>query len=329
MNLAFTPETLAWHYLNEAVGCMQRRQFAEALRHLDGCLYLTPNDAHAHWNKAVSLLSLGNYRAGFTELEWRWKLFDHCWGLLDRDVGRVLQLPRWQGEDGKHLLLYHEQGFGDAIMMLRFLPVLRGKARKITLLTVAPLKRLAQEFEIDVIVALPDSLAAFDCRCALFDPMVILGYGVDDIPCAPYIEVSWQRKARRLGIAWSGHTQTLFSVENFLSHLNSDGYEIVALQPGAVPPMIEPLPPGDFRDLAGRMAGCQVIVSIDTAAANLAGAIGHPNAHVVLPYLKDWRWYSAAAWYPTLKLHQAQTPGNYTAPFAAINQALQCPGNAT
>src|SRR5262245_31713613 len=105
MNVAFTPEVLAWHYLDEAVKCMRARQFAEAVHYLDQCLQLTPGSPHAHWNKAVCLLSLGDYKQGFAELEWRWKLFDHCWGLLDRDIERVLTLPRWQGKDGQHLLL--------------------------------------------------------------------------------------------------------------------------------------------------------------------------------------------------------------------------------
>src|SRR5215831_16858698 len=99
MNVAFSPEVFSWHYINEGVRCMQQREFVQALHYLDESIRLEPSSAHAHWNKAVCLLSMGEYRAGFAELEWRWKLFDHCWGLLDKDIARVLQLPRWQGED--------------------------------------------------------------------------------------------------------------------------------------------------------------------------------------------------------------------------------------
>jgi len=325
MNVAFSPEVLAWHYLDEGVKLMRARAFADAITYLDACLKLSPNDAHAHWNKAVCLLSLGEYRAGFAELEWRWKLFDHCWGLLDKDIARVLQLPRWQGEDisNKHLLLYHEQGFGDAIMMLRFLPGLKKRAGKLTVLTVKPLLRLVEEFDVETILALPNSLLHFDCRCALFDPVSILDYTVEQIPNAPYIKVDWKLKAKRLGIVWSGNTQRVFSAESFLRHLATDGYEVMALQPGAVPPEITALPPGDFRDTADLMATCGAVVCVDTSAANLAGAIAHPNAHVIQPYLLDWRWYHAQRWYPTLKLYQADKPGDYKAAFAAINKALQ------
>jgi len=322
MNIAFSPEVLSWHYINEGVKMMNARNFKEAISYLDESLKLEPYSPHAHWNKAVCLLSLGEYEQGFAELEWRWQLFDHCWGLLDKDIERVLTLPRWQGEKKQHLLLYHEQGFGDAIMMMRFLPELKKRA-EVTLLTVKPLLRLCQEFDIECIVTLPKSLKKFDCRCALFDPVSIFNYRVENIPNAPYIKVDWRRDPKKLGIVWSGNTQKIFTVESFLANLDTGGYVVTALQPGAVPPEVTVLPPGDFRDTANVMATCGAIVCVDTSAANLAGAIGHPNTHVLQPYLPDWRWYNAKAWYPTLKHHQAQRPGHYSQVFADINRALQ------
>lgn len=301
---------------------MNARRFHDAISCLDFCLQYEPNSPHAHWNKAVCLLSIGDYKNGFRELEWRWKLFDACWGLLDKDVKRVEGVRRWQGEDisDKHLLLYHEQGYGDAIMMLRFLPQLLVRAGKLTLLTVKPLQRLIEkQFGIDMVATLPADLSAFDVRAALFDPVSLLPTG---IPAQPYINVKLEPEPDTLGICWSGNTQRTFSYDDFVSLLDTGGRKLYALQPGSPATDCVKLD-GDFLDTAQRMARMETIVTVDTSAANLAGAIGHPNAHIVLPYLKDWRWYRAERWYPTLKLYQQPKPNDWFTPFNQINAEMK------
>jgi len=322
--LAISPSVVAHNYLVAAVDCMNTKRFGEALQYLNANLSLTPYDAHAHWNRAVTLLALGHYRSALPDIEWRWKLWDHHWGLTQRDVEVINLLPRWKGQGGGHLLLYHEQGFGDAIMMLRYLPLLRTLARKVTLLTVQPLKRLAAQFGVDVIVRLPADFSQYDFRAALFDPMIILGHDRADIPKAPYIKVNWRRDPRKLGIAWSGISRKELSQAKFLDLLRPDGYELFALQLGCAGYGIRDLASDDFADTVDLMGELGGIVCVDTAVANLAGAIGHPNAHVVLPYLSDWRWYSPATWYPTLRLYQSPKPDDFDAPFRAIREALAC-----
>src|SRR5262245_15549009 len=122
------------------VHCMQHNAFREAIAHLNEALEHNPADPVAHWNKATSLLSLGDYSEGFKECEWRWQMYDWRWGLLGDDIDLVRQLPKWNGESlaDKHLLFYWEMGYGDAIQQLRYVPILKQLARKVTVLMAPP-----------------------------------------------------------------------------------------------------------------------------------------------------------------------------------------------
>jgi hypothetical protein len=181
-----------------------------------------------------------------------------------------------------------------------------------------PLARLvAENFEAEVVTKVPDDLSGFDYRLPLFG---IMGALQIEIPPAPYIGgapngVPTDKKASainigqtvrapngaNIGIAWSGRTQTMFTANHFLS-----------LESGS-----------DFADVADRIALMHHIVSVDTAAIHLAGAMGHPSAHLLLPFMSDWRWHHVERWYPTLKTYRQDNRIDWTAPFARINEALQ------
>jgi hypothetical protein len=320
-------EMEAWDHLDRGVKLANERRLAEAIASFDRVLALTPDDMVAHWNRALSLLSLGRYSEALEELEWRWKLFNWRWGYLGHDVERVAAIEQWLGQDinGKHLLYYHEQGYGDNIMMARYLPMMRAKGCKITLLTVPPLIRLLSRFKPDnVITALPDDLSEFDYRCSAFLPMRVFQTTVDSIPPAPYLATKFAREPGTIGLVWSGVTQKKLSAAKFLHLLNPGAaYRLKSLQPGPVMQGVEPLVSEDFLDTMNQMARMEHIVTVDTAIANLAGAMGHPSAHVILPLLQDWRWYYADKWYPTLKIYRQQGD-DWNAPFAQVREALRC-----
>jgi len=102
-----------------------------------------------------------------------------------------------------------------------------------------------------------------------------------------------------------------------------DGFTLHALQPGAAPDGVEPFPAyGNFADVADRIARMRHIVSVDTAAIHLAGAMGHPSAHLVLPRLMDWRWWHSGLWYPRLKTYRQNNATDWSAPFARLNEVL-------
>jgi ADP-heptose:LPS heptosyltransferase len=95
------------------------------------------------------------------------------------------------------------------------------------------------------------------------------------------------------------------------------------LQPGEASPFVRSLPSGDFLTTARLMATMDHIITVDTAAAHLAGAIGHPSVHVLVPYNSDWRWWRGPAWYPTLSFYRQREPGDWVVPFAMLREMLR------
>jgi hypothetical protein len=154
--------------------------------------------------------------------------------------------------------------------------------------------------------------------------MAALGQTVDEIPGDPYLPFKFEAPGGTLGVAWSGRTQTEFSLSEFITRLRLPlSYAPQSLQPGDALPFARPLPPGDFLDTAQLMAKLDHIVTVDTAVAHLAGAMGHPSAHVLIPYNSDWRWWCSRAWYPTLNVYRQREPGDWVVPFNMIGKMLR------
>jgi hypothetical protein len=319
-----TQMTSEMDHLSRGYLLLLQNQFADAIVEFDAVLALAPENFYAHWNKATALLSLGDYTRGFAEHEYGWRLWNFRGPPVGADIERVRMLPLWRGECGGRLLVYHELGFGDAIMMLRYLPELARRAA-VTLVALAPLHRLAQSVAPDVEVAerVPASLTGYDFRLPLFGTMLALRQTLADIPGAPYISADWQRLGgKKLGIAWAGRTQRSFPLADFLARLGH-GYEFFSITAEPVDrPDVKALPPGDFVDTAARIACMDHVVTVDTAAAHLAGAMGHPSVHLLLPFMMDWRWWHAGTWYPAIKTYRQETPDDWYWPFRRLNEAL-------
>lgn len=322
----------ARQYIERGIADFHRNQFAHAVAAFEIALQLNPEDAYARYNRATALLSLGDYARGFPEHEVAWRLFHwRGFGPVREDIDRLTaELPLWRGEDDVELLVYHELGFGDAIMAMRYLPELKRRARSLMLVIDPALARLTtRHFDIAVTDCVPDDLTVFDCRLPLFSVMASLSETGATIPATPYIKAhwkftGWRRTGTRVGIAWSGRTQTGFTLDRFLELLDHHGFSLHALQPGPTDDRVEPLPEGntDFADVAERIAGMRHIISVDTAAIHLAGAMGHPSAHLLLPYLSDWRWHRTELWYPTLQTYRQHDASDWSAPFAKLNETL-------
>jgi tetratricopeptide (TPR) repeat protein len=326
MNRIMSSNAVAAHqYLQAGAALLQQNQFAAAIGCFDSTLQLDPDNRYARWNRATALLSLGDYRSGFVEHDVAWQLFHwRGFGPVQNDIDRIVHLPLWQGEAGARVLAYHELGFGDAIMAFRFLPALTARC-DVTLVIDPCLARLAGAFDADIATSVPGDLGEFDFRLPFFGVMAALGITEHTIPRQPYLPATWSREGGKIGIAWSGRTQTDFTLERFLSLLAPDkATRLCALQPGPVAWGVEPLAPGsDFADVRDRIAAMDHIVSVDTAAIHLAGAMGHPSAHLVLPFFSDWRWWHVERWYPTLKTYRQDMPPEWSRPFARLKAALR------
>lgn len=328
MTILFSDDYIAHGYLENGIEFLRQNKFDEAILAFDKNLNLTPNDAYAHWNKAIALLSTGDYANGFIEHDWGWRLFDWTGSgpistIEERD--RLRQLPIWHGEDISRdkLLIYHELGFGDAIMALRYLPELKRLADHVTIVVPTSLMRLVQQFNIDAVEKLPDYIGGYDYRLPFFGVMSALHQTLDNIPKQIYINAKFQGNRHKMGIVWSGRTQTMFSLEYFLSMLNHDRYSVQSLQFAPDSPDIKPLRSIDFVDTVNLIAEMDHVVTVDTAVAHLAGAMGHPSTHLLLPYMMDWRWWHTEVWYPTIKTYHQETVDDWSVPFARLNAALK------
>jgi hypothetical protein len=325
-HVVLTEEFKAALCVKQGCTAMLRHDFDTAIQRLTEAVEFNPDDAYAHWNLGTSLLCQGHYVEGFREFEWRWKMW-RWWeyGTVGQHLTRIRdEIPKWRGEvlTGKRLLFYNEMGYGDCIQQLRYVPLLQKLGARVTVLVEPPLLRLAQTLNCMVTDQYP--VGVFDYRCSSFGVMMALNQSAEDIPNGAWFPLDCRSSGGTLGLVWSGRTQTEFGLTEFLSRLNPpSGCVLQSLQPGEVSPFVRPLPPGDFLSTARLMATMDHIVTVDTAAAHLAGAIGHPSVHLLVPYKSDWRWWRSSAWYPLMNVYRQREPGDWVVLFAMLREMLR------
>jgi hypothetical protein len=318
-------------YFEDALAKNDRCDWAGALESWDHALAVR-DSIWARWNRGQALLSLGRYEEGFRDYAVRFKVFADMLNTCARDARA--RLPLWCGEDirGKQLVLLGEQGYGDLIMMARYVPALQAMGIDVVLAVPQPLHRLLSQ-----LAPLGDD---GDYCCPFFDLMVNLQQTAATVPGQPYLRADpllrqdWLRKlpastAAHVGIAWKAATPNIprtfqrnVPLEEFLELIDARDAVLVSLQPddaeearrlGVVVPYYE-----DFADVAAVASLMDQVVAIDVAAINVAGAIGHPNCTVLLPHLASWRWLGPHVWYPHVHRAQQTAPGDWASAFAKI-----------
>lgn len=327
----------------EALAC-----YAEALAR-DGEL------AEAHVGRGQLLLARGAFSEGWPEFEWRLRLPD--WPR--RGYPHRLAAPRWEGDrfEDQTLLVYCEQGLGDAIQFVRYLP--RVKARgggRVVLEAPAPLAPLFRRLPgVDAVtVFAPDTppAVAHDRQVALLSLPRIFGTTLADIPAAiPYLSAEpgeiarWRRRLRpaalQVGVVWaaSGWTRGLAvkscRLGDFEPLARIAGVALYGLQPGAAAQEAAAAPAAwrfqnwgtefrDFSDTAAALAALDLVVTVDTAVAHLAGAMGRP-VWTLLPFPADWRWLRGrrdSPWYPTMRLFRQARRGAWAPVFESVAAEL-------
>lgn len=322
------------------IGVMHQNsgRLEEAWRDFAHALVLDGNFAPAHY--AVSLLHLlrGDYAEGWKGYEWRW-------GLMTAKPP-VASLPFWEGEDprGQNLLVFTDQGFGDAIQFVRLVSVLRARGATVTVGCPAPLRRLFSSVDGGVNVV-TNAAAATDCtrQVALGSVPRLLGLDAGTIPASiPYLHpVSqdrerWrrllgERRGLRVGLVWRGtadHANASsrnIALDRLAGVLETNGLTLVGLQKDIRPEersfigcfgntvaLSEEL--GDFAETAAVIANLDLVISVDTAVAHLSGAVGCPT-WVLLPFIPDWRWRldrEDSPWYPTVRLFRQSSSRAWT-----------------
>jgi hypothetical protein len=324
----------------------------EALDDYRRCLSIAPDFADAHWNLAHLLLQIGRFHEGWREYEWRWKK-PGFQPLLDRHPGR-----RWEGEDlkGRSLLVWAEQGFGDTLLCLRFLPLLRLRGAVVHVECPSALRRLVER--VDGVASVTESnqpLPAFDVHVPLMSVPGLLDTVTETIPAnVPYLSAdadSCQKGKRlhtpagghfRVGIVWSGSSTNPAGKYRSLSmDLLAPLAELrdvlfVNLQTGESAHEFGGstfgsrgsdwhVPPTDFMDTAGVLEHLDLVITIDTALAHLAGGLGKP-VWTLLARPWDWRWGmdgEKTPWYPTMRLYRQEVHGRWEAVITQVKMDLE------
>jgi Flp pilus assembly protein TadD len=333
-------------------------QYDQAVGPCRMALTLDPHDASIHNNMSQLRLVRGEFAEGWREYEWRWKVPEF------RSPARSLSAPRWEGQPPENpgrstLLLHPEQGFGDTIQFLRLIDQAKALAGwRIVLETQAPLYRLLARTRLaDRVLEYrgPGSpAAAFDMHLPLgslplvtgcLDPRQFPNPFVPYIQADPELHGQWNQllgdgPELRVGIVWAGspsHREDRHRSIGLakLSSLGRPGVRFISLQMGAAAKQISEARHQfdlldaspkirDFADTAALLDRLDVLISVDTATAHLAGAMGKP-VWILLPFVPDWRWLldrTDSPWYPSARLYRQSRSGDWSGPVDAVARAL-------
>jgi hypothetical protein len=338
----------AW--LNRGMALAQLRRFDAAIASYSEVLKREKDHADAHFNRALARLTLGDYRGGFADYEWRWR---RTGAPTLKSRGRRL----WLGDfalNGKAILLHAEQGFGDSIQFARYAPLVAKAGGKVVLEAPPELKSLlARLGGVSAVVARGEAPPPFDTHCPLGSLPLALKTELPAVPApTPHLAADdahlqkWSAQigalpGPRIAVAWAGNpahdndrnrsipfaalAPLLAMPASFISiqrELRGEEAAQLAAQPrlthigGAL---------ADFEDTAAVLALCDLLISVDTAPAHLAGAMGRP-VWVLVPFAPDWRWTlegETTPWYPSARIFRQATLGDWSAVIARVAAALQ------
>jgi Tfp pilus assembly protein PilF len=361
--------------LNESIACYERAlecrpNFAEALNNLgnvlktqgraaeaticyEQTLRIKPDHAQARYNRSLMHLAAGDLAAGWPDYECR----AQCPGFVRRDFSE----PLWQGDAlaGRVLLVHAEQGLGDTIQFVRYVPFLAREGAKIVLEvpgSLLPLLKQSGYGRMAALVATGAALPHFDVQAPLLSLPGIFGTTLDDVPGrVPYLAADPQSVNRwaetlagperfKIGIAWQG--SKAHSGDRYRSiplacfaPLAQGGVEFISLQKGPGAEQLADVADqfqvrevgrfdeehGAFMDSAAVMLNLDLVVTSDTAVAHLAGALG-VRVWVALALAPDWRWMfdrPDSPWYPTMRLFRQLTFDDWPAVFDRMGETLR------
>lgn len=313
-----------------------------------------PEDAGPHTLLATCLLMRGDLAAGFREYEWRTRLAD---GQVE---ARVLPTPPWEGGalDGRRILLHDEQGLGDGIQFARYAPLLARRGAHVIVECNDTLVRLFATLPgVATVVGRSSPTPEHDVHAALMSLPHLLGTTLATVPAeVPYLTAEpslvriWRdrlgpaRAGVRVGLVWAGNAglpddpKRSPGLEPLLPLLDLPGVAFVSLQKGGGRADLERLgdrlPTGfhdigdalhNLADTAAVVAQLDLVISVDSAVAHLAGALGRP-VWTILRAESEWRWMlerTDSPWYPTMRLFRQGRAGDWSDVVAALRTALQ------
>jgi len=320
-----------------------------AIIHYKQAILFKPDLTEAYYNMAMSQLKSGDFSSGWDNYEWRWH------STKSSLTVRNFSQPQWRGEplEGARILLHAEQGLGDTIQFLRYVPMVQAAGGAVVLEVQKGMYRLASQLGVETI-SFGNELPSFDWHCPLLSLPLALGTTLETVPNrVPYLSIPeealrsasalpWPTQGLRVGLAWAGNQTFLNDRYRYRSipfpllsplFLRED-IQLFSLQIGEATAelgttsrKIFNLAPHvtDMADTAAQMAHLDIVVSVDTAVAHLAGALGVATL-TMLPYASDWRWLTGrgiSRWYPTMGLFRQPEPGDWKPVVNDVCRALR------
>ncbi len=321
-------------------------RFDESLAAFDRAIARAGDDPRVKINRAIALLHAGRWEDGWQPFEARFDRPDHA------APSTAPSLPRLDGAtrlDGRRILVWHEEGFGDTLQAARYLPLLTGLGAEVTLLAPGPLVRLLRGMpDIAVVQASDGAPPRHDFQCPVYSLPRAFGTTTGNVPGAPYLAAdpdlaaAWAARlpgdGLRAGLVWAGQARHWLhgfaSVDRrrsvglaaFAPLAAVRGVRFVSLQAGTAAAQGQEPPAGmelmdpmesvrDFADTAAIIANLDVVISVDTSVAHLAGAMGKP-VFLLDRFDNCWRWLHGRTdtpWYPSMTIFRQPRPGDWGA----------------
>jgi tetratricopeptide (TPR) repeat protein len=323
----------------------------EAIAAYRRAIAFRPGYPEAHSNLSLSLLTSGDFQQGWEEHEWRWKCKDFS------SPRRNFAQGQWDGcpLENRTILLHAEQGAGDAIQFIRYLPLVAQRGGRIIIECHTELQRLFRTMAGSHQVMAPTQpMPAFDLHCPLVSLPRVFGTNLGNIPKdVPYLHPDaedagrWQHRpgeqapAVKVGLGWAGNPRhkndrnRSIKLARLAPLGQLPGVRFFSLQKGAAAAEAKTPPPGmelvdwteelkDFADTAALIANLDLVIAVDTAVVHLAGAMGKP-VWTLLPFNSDWRWLlerQDSPWYPTMRLFRQPSRGDWDGVMTRVVEAL-------
>jgi tetratricopeptide (TPR) repeat protein len=336
---------------NRGLALAELQRGAEAIASYDRAIALRPDFTEAHWNRGWAYLLSGDFERGWPDFEWRWGIEGVApWR-------RDFPQPLWLGEvplAGKTILLHGEEGLGDDMQFVRYVPRVAELAGRVILEVPTELTGLFSRVPGPAaIIRRGAELPAFDCHCPLVSLPLAFKTRLDTIPSAtPYLSVAQERRAkwrarlpqsskRRIGVVWAGRPKfkgdqtRSIGFTRLAPLLAARGIEFFGLQKDLRPgdrealqayPQLTHLGDAieDFDDTAAIVSLLDLVIGSDTSVVHLVGALGKP-IWILLQHAADWRWLEGRSdnpWYPTARLFRQPTPGDWSSVVEAVKAEL-------
>ncbi len=321
-------------------------RYDEAMMLYHDAIIRSADCAEAHWNLALALLRKGEFEQGWQEFEWRW--FKKGYTTSHRTFG----LPLWDGRplNGDPILLHSEQAFGDTLQFSRYIRLVAALGGEVLVEAPFELMPLLSEIQgVSAVIPFGAQIPAVRWQVPLLSLPRIFGTTISSIPTdVPYLRIPvsrkeiWNRrigkdKSFKIGLTWAGRKRpdphrscklidfsplTRLRGVTFYSLQLGEGSEEVSSSPAGMNLIDPTVDIHDFADTAALVDELDLIISIDTAVAHLAGALGKPT-FVMVPTAPDWRWMlerSDSPWYPSIRIFRQKHCNEW---YEVVNEMLK------